>query len=114
MKEGKKAVRAAFRAAVFKRAARGTGRPKCERCGAQEWPLDAHHIIPREDMPNGGYIISNGIALCDFSIDIPGEQWARGCHWKAESWPDHPTYCRAALFAIIGSSEEQARREDAR
>ena len=100
MSKAKHEVRAAFRDAVFRRATRD-GITRCEVCGAHDRPLDAHHIIPREEICGGGYVASNGISLCDAM---------QGCHWKAERWPiDHETFGRKALFARIGSSEEKAR-----
>lgn len=100
----KQEIRAAFRFAVLQRSARELGRPRCECCGRSDVPLDAHHIIPREDMPFGGYVASNGIAVCN--------RGPLGCHWKAERWPtDHPTFGRAALFERINSSEERARED---
>jgi hypothetical protein len=97
---GKRAIREAFRAAVFERAGN-----RCEVCGKAGGKLDAHHIIDRKDMPHGGYVASNGIALCDEGM---------GCHWKAEHWPSHPLYGREALFKRIGSSERQARADAAK
>ena len=56
-------------------------------------------------MPNGGYVLENGISLCDRD---------NGCHWKAEQfhltdgedWEDgfHPN----DLYDLIGSSYEEA------
>jgi len=73
-------------------------------CGASGVPLDAHHIHPREDMPNGGYVATNGITLCDTED---------GCHAKAEAVlqgrGDHPGYEPEALFHKINSSLDQAR-----
>jgi hypothetical protein len=36
---------------------------KCKICGRKD-RLDAHHITDRHEMPNGGYVIENGITLC--------------------------------------------------
>ena len=36
---------------------------KCKICG-EDKNLDAHHIIDRHEMPNGGYVVENGITLC--------------------------------------------------
>jgi hypothetical protein len=97
-----KSKRDAFRDGVLKRDGR------CVKCGATEHKLDAHHITDRNEMPNGGYVLSNGIALCD----RPG-----GCHMKAEKfhmsgnkeWIDgfHPD----DLYSAIGSSYEEAYKD---
>ena len=61
----KRQVRAAFRDACFKR-----DRFCCAICGCKadrkdpESTLDAHHISPREEFANGGYVKENGISLC--------------------------------------------------
>jgi len=58
--------------------------------------LDAHHITDRGDMPNGGYVKENGIALCE------------NCHIKAEEFhstgTSHPGYSPEDLYRVIGSS----------
>lgn len=36
---------------------------KCKICGKSE-NLDAHHITDRHEIPNGGYVLENGITLC--------------------------------------------------
>ena len=54
----KQRVRECFRSAVFKRDGH-----KCCFCSITE-NLDAHHITDRGLMPNGGYVLSNGITLC--------------------------------------------------
>ena len=98
----KQLVRENFRNSVFKRDGY-----KCKKCGKPqtEVKLDAHHITNREAMPNGGYVVENGISLCDCD---------GGCHMKAEQyyisggqqWPDgfHPN----DLYAAINSSHEKA------
>jgi 5-methylcytosine-specific restriction endonuclease McrA len=100
----KKQVRQAFRDAVYRR-----DRHRCAVCGhrprPEEWdkdrpPLDAHHITDRNEMPNGGYVVENGISLCD------------ACHLLAEA--EHngqepaPGYSRAELYARVSSSFEKA------
>lgn len=37
---------------------------KCVFCDVTE-SLDVHHITDRHDMPNGGYVLSNGITVCE-------------------------------------------------
>lgn len=102
MSRQKKQVRGRFRTAVFARSGYA-----CQCCGFQSSPdraedeLDAHHITDRNEMPNGGYVPENGIALC------------AECHTKAESFhrgdPIPPGFAPADLYAVIGSSEEAAR-----
>jgi 5-methylcytosine-specific restriction endonuclease McrA len=85
-----------FNEAVFTR-----DHNKCRICGGTG-KLDAHHITDRHDLPNGGYVASNGISLCE------------PCHIKAgryhitggKSWEKgfHPN----ELYAMINSSNEKA------
>jgi 5-methylcytosine-specific restriction endonuclease McrA len=57
---------------------------RCVVCGLLATPsnwrdvLDVHHIFPRKEMPNGGYVKENGITLCKHE--------PHGCHLKAEQW----------------------------
>lgn len=105
----KKLIRKKFREDVFSR-----DDYHCVTCGAkgidrQANPvrivlvfLDAHHIIDRNNFPNGGYVKENGITLCDI------------CHKKAEKYHQtngadwefgfHPN----DLFKLIKSSKEAA------
>lgn len=100
----KQKVRENFRKEVFTR-----DNFKCKICGKsfREVPLDAHHITPREDMPNGGYVKENGITLCD-----NGEEG--GCHFRAEAFlkgisnDDVNTWSSEALYKKINSSYELA------
>ncbi len=100
MSQKKKAVREAFRNAVFTRA-----KFHCEKCGtipSKVDDLDSHHIIPREQMPFGGYVETNGICLCTdrFRMD--------DCHNKAENFLNHQKfsagYSPGELFCLIKSS----------
>lgn len=54
----KKAIRQAFRDAVFTR-----DNHCCVFCSETK-NLDAHHIVNRNQMHEGGYILSNGVTLC--------------------------------------------------
>jgi hypothetical protein len=106
----KKEVRAAFRYAVF-----GRAKYRCECCGTpghdrQEEggkgvALDAHHITDRHEFPNGGYVLENGISVCD------------ECHLKAEAYhmnvEPEPGFWPDELYQKIGSSYEQAIAADA-
>jgi 5-methylcytosine-specific restriction endonuclease McrA len=58
MSSSKKMVRQKFREAVFKRDGH-----TCLFCSIKT-SLDAHHIINRNLMPDGGYVLSNGATLC--------------------------------------------------
>ena len=111
----KKQIRAQFRRAVFERdryRCAKCGRPGKDRQGGDEWKkfhktepeafLDAHHITDRSQIINQGYVKENGISLCD------------DCHIKAEAyWSTGITeqdFTPEALYAIIGSSAELARK----
>lgn len=98
MSQKKKLVRAQFRASVFSR-----DKFKCKMCDfvpKSVDELDAHHITDRRIMPNGGYVMENGIALCP------------ECHIKAEteysigmSYPEYSTEC---LYKAIDSNYDKA------
>lgn len=93
-------IRKNFRDGVFKR-----DNFTCKVCNnrAQEDELDAHHITDRNEMPNGGYVISNGITVhkeeCHMKVEkfhiSGGNEWIEGLH------PDD-------LYKMIGSSKEKA------
>lgn len=93
----KKEVREAFRQAVFERDGH-----KCRKCRRQNCSLDAHHITDRREMPNGGYVVQNGISMCDT------------CHLLAELWhaSEHQEFVAGyhpdELYSLIGSSWEAA------
>ncbi len=92
----KKKIRYQFRDNVFKR-----DNNKCKVCN-KSGELDAHHITDRNEMPNGGYVLSNGISLCN------------KCHIRAEEWHimDHTNWYTNFhpndLYKLINSSYEQA------
>jgi predicted restriction endonuclease len=102
MSQRKKQIRQQFRTSVLTRDAFA-----CRGCGFTSTPeraeeeLDAHHITDRNEMPNGGYVAENGIALC------------RPCHEKAEAFHRGeqipPGFAPADLYDLIGSSEADAR-----
>jgi len=97
---GKKDVRRNFREGVLKR-----DKNKCRVCNDSVSKLDAHHITDRSLMPNGGYVVENGISLCDKE---------GGCHMKAEKWhisgetEFEPGYHPNDLYKLINSSYELA------
>lgn len=105
----KKQTRNQFRNAVFKRdgyrcrccSKKGRCRQTGETIHSGELvSLDAHHIIDRSLMPNGGYTASNGVSLCD------------DCHLKSEAYwnggIELPGFSPNDLFLLVGSSEEKA------
>jgi hypothetical protein len=128
-KTKKQEIRRKFRDDVFKRDGY-----RCVVCGFQSSPekaeleLDAHHIWPREYLPNGGYVKENGVSLCD--PDKSGASSWQGCHWKAEEvllrylqdgvrLPQNEQdfgypYSPKALYEKIGSSPEKAQAESLR
>jgi 5-methylcytosine-specific restriction endonuclease McrA len=92
MSEEKKLVRTRFREAVFARDGHA-----CRICKRHDGPLDAHHITNRHFMPNGGYVVENGITLCE------------DCHLKAEAAnPYDLRYGSVSLYDLIGSSKGKA------
>ena len=100
MSKKKKQVRDAFRTAVFKRD--GDKCRVCNKPDSEEDPLDAHHITDRNEMPNGGYVKENGIALC-------GEH-----HKLAEVFHSTgtaaPGFSPEDLYKMIGSDHDKAKR----
>jgi len=106
MSRRKRLIRERFRDAVFSR-----DEHCCAVCGVSQDDvdqLDAHHITDRNELPYGGYVADNGIALCP------------ECHEKAEVWhsTDHfecvPGYHPDDLYGIIGSTREQAEQSSER
>lgn len=91
----KQQVRENFRTVVFKRDSN-----LCKVCSAPA--VDAHHITDRTEMPNGGYVLENGISLCD-KCHIQAEQFhiTNGKSWTHEMHPSD-------LYKLIGSSKEKA------
>ena len=94
MSNAKKQRRAAFRKAVF-----GRDGHKCVFCPITVG-LDAHHITNRNEMPNGGYVVENGITLCA-EHHLAAETCGVGSGW-------HIRYSPGALYELIGSSMEKA------
>ena len=81
----KREIREHFRSSVFKR-----DKNTCKVCNTKRKTedLDAHHITDRSKMPNGGYVLENGITVCKqdchFKVEMfhiyEGEQWEPGLH----------------------------------
>lgn len=103
-RQAKKMIREAFRNATYSRDGY-----TCRGCGLRSTPeraeeeLDAHHVTPRTEMPEGGYVAENGISLCK----APG-----GCHEKAEEFyrtgTAVPGYSPEDLYKKIGSTHSEA------
>ena len=72
---------------------------KCKFCEETEG-LDVHHITDRHDMPNGGYVKSNGITVCEEHHLLCEELHSIGL-CEPEYHPDE-------LYKMIGSSYEIA------
>lgn len=106
MSNTKKLIREKFRDAVFERDGH-----RCCACVAdpdhaaflyfdKSVVLDAHHITDRNEMPNGGYVVENGISLCPVH------------HERAEVF--HRTgvadvgFKPEDLYVMIGSSYQKA------
>ena len=89
MSNSKKQVRSNFRNAVFAR-----DKNTCRKC--LDPAIDAHHITDRHNLPNGGYVMENGISLC------------ASCHERAEKFHStgiaEPTFHPDDLYKIIKSS----------
>ena len=94
MSTSKKLIRERFRSAVFAR-----DDYRCRVCG-YVGPCDAHHITDRTLMPNGGYVLENGISLCET------------CHKRAEQFHalgvSYQGYSPDDLYRLIGSSYTEA------
>ena len=89
----KQKIRQLFRGSVFKRDGH-----KCVFCNVTK-DLDAHHITDRNLMPNGGYVLENGITLCH-EHHIMAEEFHQGR--MVEGWlPDD-------LYKKINSSYQKA------
>lgn len=103
MSANKKAIRQRFNEVCLRR-----DRHRCVMCGTPNHPessfkqdhLDVHHITDRSLMPNGGYVLENGISLC------------HKCHEKAEEFHSTgvacPGFAPGDLYTRIGSSFEMA------
>ncbi len=98
----KKQIRRLFRDACFLR-----DKFTCKLCGLKSSPfcsegdLDAHHIIPREKMPNGGYVKENGITLCKDNCHLMVEKYLNGEENDVK-------YSPLKLYETINSSYETA------
>ena len=119
-KKLKKEVRSNFRKSVFER-----DKYTCQICGhaysekdsePSKGIINAHHIIDRNELQNGGYVKENGITVCDENGMFQGEV---SCHMIVEQW--HMTggdikrveeqYRPDNLYRIIKSSHAEAIRK---
>lgn len=100
-KEHKKKIRENFRNVVFKR-----DHFKCVFCDCT-LDLDAHHITDRHEMPNGGYVLSNGITLCPTHHLLAEGYHINGYTTTQEFSPNE-------LYKKIHSSHELAIQEASR
>ena len=115
---GKKDIRAAFRKAVFERdhfTCRLCGKKfKPEDCDPAAGQVNAHHITDRSLMPNGGYVVENGITVCEDPCHRLVEEWhVQGYDTKPRELLDHRRYVLLKhtpnyLYKLIGSSYEKA------
>ena len=96
----KKDLRKCFRNSVFLR-----DNYTCQICGISkhENELDAHHITDRHEMPNGGYVLENGITVCKESCHLLVEKFhiSDNKEWNIGLHPDD-------LYNKINSSYELA------
>lgn len=97
MSQEKKWIRKRFRESVFER-----DEYKCVICGHNiPEELDAHHITDRNEMPGGGYVLENGITLCNINC----HQMAEEHHRTGEALPG---FTPDDLYNLIASSKERA------
>lgn len=95
---------------AFDSACRKRDNNKCKICGRANVKLSVHHIKDRHTLPNDGYVVSNGITLCD---DSPAKN-IESCHMKAEKFhytngrEFTPGFHPNDLYKLINSSEEKA------
>ncbi len=95
MSKKKKQIRENFRTVCLNRDGN-----KCKKCDGN--PDDVHHITDRTLLPNGGYVLQNGITLC------------HACHEKAEVFHSTgtslPDWSPDDLYKLINSSYEKAHK----
>lgn len=104
----KQDIRAQFRDTVFRR-----DKYTCRVCGKVWLPSDAdpalgrvnaHHIMDRSHWPNGGYVMENGITVCDGDTE--------SCHMKLEQFhitgTALPNLHPDDLYRLIDSSLDAA------
>ena len=89
-------IREKFRTDIFRRDGN-----RCKVCKKTE-SIVAHHITDRNEIPNGGYVVENGITLCP-DCHMMAEEYhiSRGTRWFHTYLPDE-------LYALIGESRYSA------
>ena len=92
----KKNIREIFRTKVFER-----DKHQCKFCEIST-DLDAHHITDRSKMPNGGYVLQNGITLCK-KHHLMAE-----VYHLTEGRSYHPGFHPNELYRLVRSSLEEA------
>lgn len=100
----KKDIRKNFKQSVLKR-----DKCTCRVCNKKytqdetDDMLDAHHITDRNEMPNGGYVVENGISVCKEKCHMRVEKYhiSDGTEWEEGLHPND-------LYKLIGSSKEKA------
>lgn len=99
MSKEKRRLREAFKTATFLRDSYA-----CVTCriyyNRVRVAVDAHHIINRNEMPNGGYVRSNGISLCADCHEM-AEHTLIGMR-TASGWEP------PVLYHLVGSTFQQA------
>lgn len=101
MSKNKARVREKFRDDTFARDGHTCVIPGC----SWQRDLDAHHITPREQMPNGGYVKENGASLCP-THHVYAEDVLQTLGVPADK--KHEGFDPETLYRLIGSSREKA------
>lgn len=98
MSSEKKEIRQTWRDAVFTR-----DKHACVICAEMGTvvagtPLQAHHITPRGLCPGGGYVVENGITVCErHHVDV-----------EADTLRPGGILAPALLYKLIGTTQAQA------
>jgi predicted restriction endonuclease len=98
-KQLQKEWREKFRKQVFARDGNS-----CKICGKKD-DLDVHYITNQQEMPNGGCVMNNGIALCPkHRLDADKFHMTKGVNWVIGFHPNN-------LYKLIQSSHEDAMKD---
>lgn len=74
---------------------------KCVICN-EKFCLDVHHITDRHEIPNGGYVVENGITLC------PAHHLLAELYHQSTGTKGHTGMYPKDLYNLIHSSYELA------